>query len=200
MNILHANKRISAGIIAVAIALSPITLAAEGREGHDEDSQIIAITLHQLQQHQITIPYIIKAAETAGKGIAISVEVEDDEVLHPIEVTLLRDNEIIPVSCSPSTGEVIKVGSPEIIHSAISKITNKYESLKTAKVSLREAVAIAEQSEHGITYKAHVDEIDDWDCYKIQMLVNGKHVRVIVDPENGRIVSRQTRHKDHSDD
>lgn len=200
MNLLYMHKRIGAGIIAAAIAFSPIPSAAEGRDGHDEDRQEIAITLHHLQQHQITIPQLIKAAEIAGKGVAISVEVEDDGILHPIEVTLIRDNEIIPVSCSPSTGEVIKVGSPEIIHSAISKITNKYESLKTAKISLREAVVIAEQSEQGITFKAHVEEIDDWDCYEIHMLVNGKHVRVIVDPENGRIVSRQARHREHSDD
>ena len=153
--------RIGAAIIAAAIVCSPIALAA-GK--HDADSQKITITLQSLRQHQVTIAKLIKAAEIAGKGIAISVEIDDDEILPPIEVILLRDDEIIPVSCSPSTGEVIKVGSPEIIHSAISRITNRYKSLDTAKVSLREAIDIAEQSEHGLTYKAHVEDIDGWDC------------------------------------
>lgn len=200
MKILSTHNRIGAGILAVAIALSPVTLMAEGHGNHDDSYRDAAVVTRSLEQHQIALPQLIQKAEEVGKGIAIGVEVEDDIALQGIEVILLRDSEIIRVNTSPVTGDVLKIGSPEIIHSAIARISKRYDSLKNAKTSLREAVTIAEKTENGIAYQAHVEDIDDWACYEINIMSNGTQIRVIVDPETGRIVGRDTRSDKHHDD
>jgi len=201
MNILRKNKRISASIIAAVIALTPVAMLAEGHNDHGDGYREADVVIRSMEQHQITLPQIIKTAEKAGEGIAIGVEVEDDSAIQTIEVTLLRDNEVLCVNLSPLTGDVVKIGSPEIIHSAVARLTNRYDSLKDNKVSLQEAVSIAEKAEQGTAYHAHIEDMDDWDGYEISIVSNGTHLRVIVDPETGRIVSRETRnnrhHKDH---
>ncbi len=200
MNVSSTHKRIGAGIIAAVIALSPIALMAEGHEGRGAGFRDAAVVIQSLEEHQVTIPQLIEAAEAAGNGVAISVEVEDDVALLGIEVTLLRNNEVLRVNCSPLTGEVIKVGSPEIIHSAIARISNRYDSLKNAKINLSEAVVIAEKAEQGTAYRAHVEDMDDWTCYEVKVMSNGTPVRVIIDPENGRIVSRSSGNNKHHDE
>lgn len=200
MKITLTHKRIGAGILAAAIAFTPVTLIAEGHDGHDDNYRDAAVVIRSLEQHQVTLPQLIQNAEEAGKGIAIGVEVEDDIALQGIEVILLRDNEIIRVNTSPLTGQVLNVGSPEIIHSAVARISKRYDTLKDAKTSLREAIATAEKAEQGIAYQAHVEEMDDWACYEILVISNGTQIRVIVDPETGRIVGRDTRSDKHHDD
>lgn len=200
MNVSSTHKRIGAGIIAAVIALSPVALMAEGREGRGGAIRDAAVVLQSLEEHQISTPQLIEAAEAAGKGVAIGVEVEDDVALQGIEVTLLRDNEILRVNCSPQTGEVLKVGSPEIIHSAIARISNRYDSLRNAKISLHEAVSIAEKAEQGTAYRAHVEDMDDWACYEVKVMSNGVPVRVIIDPDSGRIVGRDTGSNRHHDE
>ncbi|MGL1862668.1 MAG: PepSY domain-containing protein [Pseudodesulfovibrio sp.] len=199
MNVSSTHKRIGAGIIAAVIALSPIAMMAEGHEGRGGGIRDAAVVIQSLEAHQVTFPQLIEAAEAAGKGVAIGIEVEGDVALQGIEVTLLRDNEVLKVNCSPLTGEVIKVGSPEIIHSAIARISKRYDSLKNAKISLLEAVIIAEKAEQGIAYRAHVEDMDNWVCYEINVMFNGNPVRVIIDPESGRIVGRDTGNNRHHD-
>lgn len=200
MNVSSTHKRIGAGIIAAVIALSPIALMAEDHKGHGDGIKEAAVVVQSLEEHQVTIPQLIEAAEAAGKGITIGVEVEDDVALQGIEVTLLRDNEVLKVNCSPLTGEVLKIGSPEIIHSAIAKISKRYDSLKSAKISLPEAVTIAEKAEQGTAYRAHVEDMDDWACYEVNVMSNGTPIRVIIDPESGRIVGRSSGNNRHHDE
>lgn len=176
-----------AGICAAILFLFPLVSDAEETDGFDDNQSYVLVIVKNLQQHDVTISDVIFAAEAAGKGIAIGFTLADNE----IEVTLIRNDEILRVDCSPVTGEVVTVGTPKIMHSILARISNRYSSLKTAKVSLREAIAIAENSEKGFTYKADVEFYDSWANYEILMIVNSKLVQIIIDPENGRIVGRR---------
>lgn len=176
-----------AGIFTAIIFFFPLFSDAEEADGFDENQWYIPIIIKNLQQHNVTILDVILAAEAAGKGIAIGFTFADNG----IEVTLVRDDEILRVDCSPVTGDVITVGTPKIMHSILARITNRYNSLKTVKVKLREAIAIAEKSENGFAYKAQVEYFDSWANYEIQMIVNNKPLQLIIDPENGRIVGRR---------
>ena len=174
------------GIFAAILFLFPLLSDAEQIDGLDDDQWSIPIIVKNMQQHEITISDVIFAAEAAAKGIAIGFTFAENG----IEVTLIRDDEILRVDCSPVTGDVVTVGTPKIMHSILARITNRYSSLKTAKVSLREAIAIAENSEKGVAYKADVEYYDSWANYEILMIVNNNPLLIIIDPENGRIVGR----------
>lgn len=196
MRIFSTRRGVAAGIyagfFAAIICFFPISSNADKPDGLD-DTQRVVFIIEKLQQQQIAIPNIIFAAEIAGKGTAIGFEFTDNY----IEVALIRDNDIIRVYCSLLTGDVINIGTPEIIHSFLARISNRYHSVKTAKISLREAIAIAEESEQGITYETHVEYLDGWANYEIEMIVNNKPLQIIIDPENGRIVGR---HRGRFDD
>ena len=190
MRIFFKRRNVVVGLWAVfftaMLFLFPLLSDAEELDGFDDNQWYIPIIVKNMQQHDITISDVIFAAEAAGKGIAIGLTFADNG----IEVTLIRDDEILRVDCSPVTGDVVNVGTPKFLHSILARITNRYNSLKTVKVSLREAIAIAENSEKGFAYKAHVEYYDSWANYEIQMIVNSKPLQIIIDPENGRIVGR----------
>lgn len=175
------------GIFTAILFFFPLFSDAEEVDGFDENQWYLPIIIENMQQHNVTILDVISAAEAAGKGIAIGFTFADNG----IEVTLVRDDEILRVDCSPITGEVITVDTPKIMHSILARITNRYSFLKTTKVKLREAIAIAENSENGFAYKAQVEYFDSWANYQIQMIVNKKPLEIIIDPENGRIVGRR---------
>ncbi|MFA9394242.1 MAG: PepSY domain-containing protein [Halodesulfovibrio sp.] len=176
-----------AGFFTAMLLLFPFLSDAEELDGFDDNQWYIPIIVKNMQQHEVTISNVIFAAEAAGNGIAIGFTFADNG----IEVTLIRDGEILRVDCSPVTGDVITVGTLKFLHSILAQITNRYNSLKAVKVSLREAIAIAENSENGFAYKAHVEYYDSWANYEIQMVVNNKLLQIIIDPENGRIVGRR---------
>lgn len=176
-----------AGIFTAIFFFFPLFSDAEEADGFDENQWYLPIIIENMQQHNVTILDVISAAEAAGKGIAIGFTFADNG----IEITLVRDDEILRVDCSPITGEVITVDTPKIMHSILARITNRYSFLKTTKVKLREAIAIAENSENGFAYKAQVEYFDSWANYQIQMIVNKKPLEIIIDPENGRIVGRR---------
>lgn len=200
MNSLNLKKQIGAGIIATVVVLTPVISMADGHGGHDNGVREAAFVMRTMEQHKLSIPKLIETAETAANGVAIGVEVEDDVAKYGIEVTVLRDNEVVRVNMSPETGEPLNVGSPEIIHSAVARISKRYDSLKNAKVSLREAIMTAEKAEQGVAYRAHVDNEDGWACYEIKVMNSGIPTRIIIDPESGRIVGRMVGNNDHHGD
>jgi|GEM_PF-2654853 len=199
MNIPWNPKYIGAGILAATIAFAPVTLLAHDNGRHDDGYREAAVIISAMEQNQTRLPQLIETAQKAGEGIAIGVEVEGESALQFIEVTLLRDNEVLRVTLSPLTGEVIKVGSPEIIDSAIARLTKQYDSLKTSKITLQEAVIIAEEAEKGFAYHAHAEDMDDWTGYEVNVMSNGRSIQVVIDPESGRVVGRKTKNRHHDE-
>lgn len=200
MNVLTFKKLIGAGTVAAVVALTPAVSMADGHGGRNDGVREVAFVIRTLEQHDQSFPKLIDVAETAASGIAIGIEIEDDVDRQGVEVTVLRDNEIVRVNMSPKTGQPLSVGSPEIIQSAVARISKRYDSLKSAKVSLREAIMTAEKAEQGVAYRARVDNEDGWACYEVQLMSNGVPIRVVIDPENGRIVGRMKGTDDHHGD
>ncbi|NDV28790.1 PepSY domain-containing protein [Desulfovibrio sp. JC010] len=200
MNFKWKDKRLGAGLIAAVIALTPVALMADDHGDHEDGYRKTATVIRNFEHNQITLPQLIKTAEKAGKGIAIDVELEDDSPVQKYEITLLSGKEVLSVYLSAFNGEVIKVGNPEVIHSAVARITNLYDGLQSKKVSLQEAVSIAEKYEKGVAYQAHIEEMDNWTGYEIDLISNGKQVRIVIDPENGHIVGRKSQDEEDDDE
>ncbi|SIN79229.1 PepSY domain-containing protein [Halodesulfovibrio marinisediminis] len=190
MRFFWTRRNYAAGIYVCVFTtiffLAPLFSEASDFDSAESEGRSLVTVIETMQQQHIEIPNIIFAAEAAGNGVAIGFELTENV----IEVTLLRDNEIIRVDCSATTGNVMDISSPEVLHSILTRLFNRYSVLKTAKISLREAIAIAEQAEDGFAYTAHIEYFDSWANYEIQLLANNTILHIIVDPENGRIVGR----------
>lgn len=153
---------------------------------HEEEAIIRNYALHDLGLYQ----FLKKAEEYTG-GIAVDIEIEDNENNEVAEITLVRNDELIEVTCSLSTGEVLSSDSSGIINNTMMLLNNEYKWIKNSKVSLAEATKIAEKNEGGIAYHACIEEESGVIFYSVKMLANGKMTQLRIDREQGIVKDRR---------
>lgn len=196
MRLFYRRRKVIFGFYTVLVSafifLFPLVLKADEPDFYEENGWYIHSAMKKITKENITIANILFSTEAAVEGIAVGFELEDDG----IDVTLLQNRNIVHAYCSLQKNKEITVESTDVLNSFFSRITNKYSIIKTAKISLREAVDLVEESENGFAYKAYVEFSDSWANYKIYLLVNNKPLQVIVDIENGRIVGRYNKSAD----
>lgn len=196
MRLFYCRRNIVFGLYAVLIVafifLRPLAVKADESEFYEEKGLHIHSVMKELSNTNVTIASLLFSTESIVKGIAVGFELEDNG----IDVTLIQRKNVVHAYCPFQLNKKITVESADVLNSFFARITNKYSIIKTAKISLREAVAFVEKSENGFAYKAHVEFSDSWANYKIYLLVNNKPLQVIVDIENGRIVGRYNKSAD----
>lgn len=190
MRLFYRRRNVFFGLYAVLISsfifFLPLILKADEADFYDENIFYIQSMVDNLVREKITIANLLFSTEKFAKGIAVEFEIKENG----IDVMLLQNKNIVHAYCSFEKNQKITVEQEDVLDNFFSRITNKYSIIRTAKISLREAVDLVENSENGFAYKAYVEFSGNWANYKIYLLVNDKPLQVIVDIESGRIVGR----------
>lgn len=190
MRLFYRRRNVFFGLYAVLISsfifFLPLILKADEADFYDENIFYIQSMVDNLVREKITIANLLFSTEKFAKGIAVEFEIKENG----IDVMLLQNKNIVHAYCSFEKNKKITVEQEDVLDNFFSRITNKYSIIRTAKISLREAVDLVENSENGFAYKAYVEFSGNWANYKIYLLVNDKPLQVIVDIESGRIVGR----------
>lgn len=190
MRLFYRRRNVFFGLYAVLISsfifFLPLILKADEADFYDENIFYIQSMVDNLVRENITIANLLFSTEKFAKGIAVEFEIKENG----IDVMLLQNKNIVHAHCSFEKNKKITVEQEDVLDNFFSRITNKYSIIRTAKISLREAVDLVENSENGFAYKAYVEFSGNWANYKIYLLVNDKPLQVIVDIESGRIVGR----------
>ncbi|NDV26835.1 PepSY domain-containing protein [Desulfovibrio sp. JC010] len=150
------------------------------------------------QQSNCTLAALVAKAEEKAEGIAVEVEIEGEENgSRHVEIDILRKQEIVQVTASLATGEILSISQPEFMPSVIEKICKYYDPIEKSKLSMEQAIREAELKTCSTAYRAEIENIDGLLCYRINLFTAQRTLMVMIDPQNGRILShRDFEHRD----
>ncbi|MBN9507990.1 MAG: PepSY domain-containing protein [Alphaproteobacteria bacterium] len=169
---------VAALALAVGPAMAATTAAMEKAEMAD------------FQHAKITLGEAIAAAAKESAGEVTNVAFNVMHGKSGYAVTVLADGKMQSIWVDGQSGKAMptaKLTTADVNEQSLDKI--EASSLKGAKTSLSQAVAMAEQHAGGKAIEAGVGKRDKTVGYDISLLRDGKRSSVWVDPATGKITA-----------
>ncbi|WP_421902741.1 PepSY domain-containing protein [Maridesulfovibrio sp.] len=179
-------------VFCAAITVTFGAISAIADDFYSDDYIKSADYIMKSAQHSnCTLAALVGKAEKAAQGIAIEVEIEDEDGQQYVEVDILRQKDIVQVKCSLMTGKILNISEPEFLSSLIEKLCSQYQSTQDKKLSMEEAIRQAEINTCSTAYRAEIENIDGLLCYQIHLFTPQRTIMVMLDPESGRVLSHR---------
>lgn len=178
------------------------SISAIADDFYNEDYIKSAKYIMQSAEHgNSTLATLVNKAEQEAKGIALEVEIEDENDKPYVKIEILRQREIVQVKASLITGEIFHISQPEFLSSLIERMYSHYQTIKDNKMDLAQAIKQAELKTCSTAYRADIENIDGMLCYQVHLFTPQRTIMVLLDPESGRLLSHRDieRHDDHDD-
>ncbi len=181
---------------ATTITFGAISAIADDFFG-DDDMKNADYIIESIKTSKTTLAGLVVKAEAETKGIALEIEIEDEDGVQYVEIDILRGKEIVQVKASLKTGEILNISQPKFMPTLIENICSNYDSIKQNTLGMENAIKQAELKTCSTAYKAELENIDGLLCYQVHLFTPQRTITVMLDPKSGRLLSQ--RHMKHTD-
>lgn len=181
---------------ATTITFGAISAIADDFFG-DDDMKNADYIIESIKTGKTTLAALVGKAEKETNGIALEIEIEDENGVQYVEIDILRGKEIVQVKASLKTGEILSISQPEFMPTLIENICSNYDSIKQNTLGMEDAIKLAELKTGSTAYKAELENIDGLLCYQVHLFTPQRTITVMLDPKSGRLLSQ--RHMKHTD-
>ena len=178
------SKRIMIFLTTVVLVLSGMMAYAHERNGD-------ATAFFYLKKTAVNIPQVIQGIEKGQNGKVISFKLkrkEDDDTIK-YEMKIIKDGKVIEAKVEPKSGKIIATESGGIFSSFSDE---QKEIPSPAKLSLRDAISVAEKQYGGIAIAGAFQEKSNPKMYRIKLASNEGAFMVMVDADNGELFRLST--------
>ena len=183
MNIVtHHQNRMRVLIAAVVPALAVLgwTSALAGPSD---------IELEIMQSSKLSLADAITTAERETGGQVIEAELDEDDDMFFYKLEVLRDDDLVLVYINPASGVVVGTREPGLVRGASrGSAQQSAEAVRGAKVSLSQALGIAEQRTGGRAVEIELEREGAGYIYEVTTIQPGLEHDLEIDIQSGSIL------------
>lgn len=133
-------------------------------------------------QNQISVTKAVDIAKSKAQGIVKSVDYDHDD--YEYEVELISNTMEYEFEIDSRTGEIIEFKKKKLSNNDV----RKYNALRSAKISLTQAMQIANRSVSGQVTEAEFDTEDGTPVFEVKVINSGQKYKVYVDTTTGKVI------------
>lgn len=139
--------------------------------------------------------------ESAGGGKVMEAKKEHENGKQVFEVEILKDGKMTEISIEAATGKIVESSTENFFSSLFNLGEGKQrEALEGAKISLEEAITIAQKDRTGQVVEAEAKFKKNQGYYEVTIIADKIETELKIDMANGSILNAKTDAADEDDD
>ena len=179
-SIRRAGKRLLIAAAVPALAVLGWTSAA---------ARPSDIELEIMQTAKLDLAQAIATAERETGGRVIEAELDEDDDMFFYKLEVMRDNDLVLVYINPASGVVVGTREPGVMRgTSRDSAQDRAEAVRGAKVSLSQALAIAEERTGGRAVEIEIEREGSSYLYEVTTIQPGLEHDLEIDIQSGTIL------------